>query len=234
MRATLKSLYKYNYLPNLSEHVDLQRTYALNDEGGVVIATYPLGKRPEIPFPYFGEIWTGMDYQFAASLAFEGMMTEALNVVETTRRRFDGERRNPWNEPECGHHYARALASWACFAAWSGFCYSAPERELTLMPHTRRQEFRCFWSVPSGWGTFAHTLKPQGQRVEVQVAEGTITVASMALNGLTKGPFNRVSARLGKDSLAASLKTEASRRVVSVEQEINVTPANPLEITLTA
>ena len=70
--------------------------------------------------------------------------------------------------------------------------------------------------------------------MEVQVAEGTITVASMALNGLTKGPFNRVSARLGKDSLAASLKTEASRRVVSVEQEINVTPANPLEITLTA
>ena len=94
------------------------------------------------------------------------------------RRRYDGERRNPWNEPECGHHYARAMASWACFAAWSGFRYSAPERELTLMPRTRRQAFRCFWSVPSGWGSFTHTLKPQGQRVEVQVAEGSIAVAS--------------------------------------------------------
>ena len=162
VRTALKSTYKYNYRPNLSEHVDLQRTYALNDEGGVVVATYPSGKRPEIPFPYFGEIWTGLEYQFAASLAFEGMMTEALNVVESVRRRFDGERRNPWNEPECGHHYARAMASWGCYVAWSGFRYSAPDRELTLMPRTRRQAFRCFWSVPSGWGSFTHTLKPQG------------------------------------------------------------------------
>jgi uncharacterized protein (DUF608 family) len=233
VRATLKSLYKYNYLPNLSEHVDLERTYALNDEGGVVIATYPLGKRPEIPFPYFGEIWTGMDYQFAASLAFEGMMTEALNVVESTRLRFDGERRNPWNEPECGHHYARALASWACFAAWSGFRYSALDRELTLMPRTRRQAFRCFWSAPSGWGSFTHTLKPQGQKVEVRVAEGSIVVASLATNGLAKGPFSKAAVRLGTESLPASLKNETARRVVTFKNEITVTPANPLEVTLT-
>jgi uncharacterized protein (DUF608 family) len=234
VRAALKSIFKYNYRPNLSEHVDLQRTYALNDEGGVVVATYPLGKRPEIPFPYFGEIWTGMDYQFAASLAFEGMMTEALSVVESTRRRFDGERRNPWNEPECGHHYARALASWACFAAWSGFRYSAPQRELTLMPRTRRQAFRCFWSVPSGWGSFTHTLKPPGQSVQVQVAEGSIAVERLALNGLTKGQFNKVSARLGTEALKADLKQEAQRRVITLDHEISVTPDHALEVALTA
>jgi len=233
VRAALKSVYKYNYRPNLSEHVDLQRTYALNDEGGVVVATYPLGKRPDIPFPYFGEIWTGMDYQFAASLAFEGMMTEALNVVESTRRRFDGERRNPWNEPECGHHYARALASWASLIACSGFRYSAPQRELTLMPRTRRQAFRCFWSVPSGWGSFTHTLKPQGQSVQVQVAEGSIAVASLALNGLSKGPFKTASARLGSEALQASLKQEAQRRVVTLEREVAVNPGQPLEVVLT-
>jgi uncharacterized protein (DUF608 family) len=233
VRATLKSVYKYNYRPDLSEHVDLQRTYALNDEGGVVVATYPLGKRPEIPFPYFGEIWTGLDYQFAASLAFEGMMTEALNVVESTRARHDGDRRNPWNEQECGHHYARALASWACFLAWSGFRYSAPERELTVMPRTRRQAFRCFWSVPSGWGSFTHTLKPQEQRVEVLVAEGRIPVARLAVNGVTKGPFNKVAARLGKEELQASLKTEATRRVISFEREIGVSPEKALQVVLT-
>ena len=233
VRAALKSVYKYNYRPNLSEHVDLQRTYALNDEGGVVVATYPLGKRPEIPFPYFGEIWTGLDYQFAASLAFEGMMTEALNVVESTRRRFDGERRNPWNEPECGHHYARALASWGCFAAWSGFRYSAPEHELTLMPRTRRQEFRCFWMVPTGWGSFTHTLKPQGQSVQVQVAEGSIVVARLAVNGLTKGPFKTASARLGTEVLQANLNQEPQRRVVALERKVAVKPGNPLEVVLT-
>jgi hypothetical protein len=232
VRAALKSVYKYNYRPNLSEHVDLQRTYALNDEGGVVVATYPLGKRPEIPFPYFGEIWTGLEYQLAASLAFEGMTAEGLNIVDSVRRRFDGERRNPWNEPECGHHYARALASWGCFVAWSGFRYSAPQRELTLMPRTRRQAFRCFWSVPSGWGSFTHTLKSQEQRVIIQVAEGTVAVRTVAVNGLTKGQFKSVSARLGGNGLKATLKQEPQRRVVTFEHEVTVKPGSALEVVL--
>jgi len=234
VRTALKSVYQYNYRPSLGEHADLQRTYALNDEGGVLVATYPLGKRPEIPFPYFGEIWTGLEYQLAASLAFEGMTTEALNIVESARRRFDGERRNPWNEPECGHHYARAMASWGCFLAWSGFRYNAPQRELSLMPRTRRQAFRCFWSVPTGWGTFTHTLKPLDQRVTVQVAEGAIAVQHLALNGIGKGALSKASAKLGAQSLQAKLKAEPARRVITLDREIEVGPGNPLEVLLTA
>lgn len=234
VRTTLKSIYKYNYRSDLSHHPGLQRTYALNDEGGVLVATYPLGKRPEIPFPYFGEVWTGMDYQFAASLALEGMMTESLRVIESTRQRHDGERRNPWNEQECGHHYARALASWACFAAWSGFRYSAPEREVSLMPRTRRQAFTCFWSAPSGWGNFTHNLKPQEQRIKLQVHEGAIAVQSVALNGLSKGPFAKVSARLGASALDATLKVEPRQRVVMLSREVSVTADQPLEVVLTA
>src|SRR4029077_13805857 len=56
VRQTLKSIYKYNYRADLSEHETVQRTYALNDEGGVLVATYPRGKLPEIPFPYFAEV----------------------------------------------------------------------------------------------------------------------------------------------------------------------------------
>jgi non-lysosomal glucosylceramidase len=234
VRTTLKSIFKYNFQPDLGEHAGLQRTYALNDEGGVLVATYPSGKRPEVPFPYFGEVWTGLEHQFAALLIFEGLVTEAQTVVEAARLRFDGERRNPWNEAECGHHYARALASWASLVAWSGFRYSAPERELTLMPRTRRQAFRCFWSIPSGWGTFTHKLKPQSQRVEIQVTEGTLGVARMGVNGIGKGQFTKVSARLGTDTVRADLKPEAQRRVVVLEREIAVTPDHALEVVLTA
>jgi uncharacterized protein (DUF608 family) len=232
VRKTLKSIFKYNYKPNLGEHSGLERTFALNDEAAVLIGSYPHGSRPEIPFPYFGEVMTGFEHQLAAHMIYEGMLTEALTVVESNRRRYDGERRNPWNEAECGHHYARAMASWASVVAWSGFRYSAPERELTLMPRTRRQAFRCFWSVPSGWGSFTHTLKPQGQGVKVQVAEGSLAVASLAVNGLTKGPFKTASARLGTEVLQAKLKQEAQRRVVVLEREVAVTPEHPLEIAL--
>jgi hypothetical protein len=232
VRKTLKSIFKYNYKPNLGEHSGLERTFALNDEAAVLIGSYPHGSRPEIPFPYFGEVMTGFEHQLAAHMIYEGMLTEALTVVESNRRRYDGERRNPWNEAECGHHYARAMASWASVVAWSGFRYSAPERELTLMPRTRRQAFRCFWSVPSGWGSFTHTLKPQGQGVKVQVAEGSLAVASLAVNGLTKGPFKTASARLGTEVLQANLKQEAQRRVVALERGVAVTPEHPLEIAL--
>jgi uncharacterized protein (DUF608 family) len=234
VRKTLKSIFKYNYKSDLSEHLGLERTFALNDEGAVLIATYPHGSRPEIPFPYFGEVMTGFEYQLAAHMIYEGMLTEALTVVESIRRRYDGERRNPWNEAECGHHYARAMASWAALVGLSGFRYSAPQRELTLMPRTRRQAFRCFWSVPSGWGSFTHTLKPQGQSVQVQVAEGSIAVERLAVNGLTKGQFNKVPARLGTEVVRADLKQEARRRVVAFAREVAVTPGHPLEVTLTA
>ena len=78
-----------------------------------------------------------------------------------------------------------------------------------------------------------HTLKPQGQRVEIHVAEGSIVVARLAVNGLAKGQFKKVSARLGTEVLQASVKTETARRVISFEREIAVTPGNPLEVSLT-
>jgi hypothetical protein len=102
------------------------------------------------------------------------------------------------------------------------------------MPRTRRQAFRCFWSVPSGWGSFTHALKPQGQSVQVQVAEGSIAVQRLALNGLSKGTVSKVSARLGTEALQASLKTETTRRVITLDREIAVTPDHPLEVALTA
>jgi hypothetical protein len=100
------------------------------------------------------------------------------------------------------------------------------------MPRTRRQAFRCFWSVPSGWGSFTHTLKPQEQRAQVQVAEGAIAVTRLVVNSLTKGQFKNVSARLGRNSLKATLNQEPQRRVVTFEQEVTVKPDHPLEVVL--
>jgi hypothetical protein len=40
-----------------------------------------------------------------------GLAAEGVEGISSTRRRYDGERRNPWDEAECGHHYARAMAA---------------------------------------------------------------------------------------------------------------------------
>jgi uncharacterized protein (DUF608 family) len=255
VKKTLQSIFRYNYQANLSEHETVQRTYALNDEGGVLVATYPSGKRPEIPFPYFGEVWTGLEYQLAAHLAFEGLLDEALTVVETARRRFDGERRNPWNEAECGHHYARPMAAWAVFLALSGFHYSAAERELSLtlgpapnaarQPAGRprsaqadRQEFRSFWSAPCGWGSFSHTLfthadrRARDQRVRVEVVEGAMPLGRLALLAAAKPPFRRVSAKLGSEAVGAELREEALRTNIIFDRELKIAPGQPLQVGL--
>ena len=233
VKKALQSIYRYNYKPSLAEHENVQRTYALGDEGGLLVAAYPSGKRPEIPFPYFGEVWTGEEYQYAAHLIFEGMTTEALMVVESARRRHDGERRNPWNEPECGHHYARPMASWALLVALSGFYYSGVERRLTLAPRTRVRNFRSFWTVPSGWGSFSQTIGPASRKVDVEALDGTMTLASLALGGngnLARGAV----AKLGSETLAASVSEQGGYRLITFNRELKIAPATALTVILKA
>ena len=88
----------------------MQRTFVLNDEGALVVAAYAGGQRPEVPFPYYAEAFTGLEYTAASHMIFAGMVREGVECITSIRARYDGERRNPWDEAECGSHYARAMA----------------------------------------------------------------------------------------------------------------------------
>jgi non-lysosomal glucosylceramidase len=61
IRRTLASIYRYNRKSSLADHDNVQRTYALNDEAGVVVCDYGRSERPRIPFPYYAEVWTGLE-----------------------------------------------------------------------------------------------------------------------------------------------------------------------------
>ena len=56
---------------------------------------------------------TGLEYLAAAHMMFAGMAREGVECIANIRARYDGEKRNPWDEAECGHHYARAMAAWS-------------------------------------------------------------------------------------------------------------------------
>ena len=108
-----------------------------------------------MPFVYSDEVWTGIEYQVASHLIAEGGVDEGLEIVRAVRSRYDGRVRNPWNEYECGSYYARAMASYALLAAWSGFRYSAVERTLWFGPARTvgTKAFQTFFSAASGYGT---------------------------------------------------------------------------------
>ncbi len=152
--TTAKSLWKYNYKPSLARHESVMRTYALNDEAGMIVCDYGGGRRPQVPFPYYAECWTGLEYAAAALLIVHGLAEQGVRAVESVRRRYDGERRNPWDEPECGHNYARAMSSWSLIPALSGFSYDAPSRRISIRPAGGATTMRAPWFAGSAWGAF--------------------------------------------------------------------------------
>ncbi len=155
IRKTMESIYRYNYKRSLADHDNFQRTYALNDEGAIIVCEYAHTERPRIPFPYFSEEWTGMEYATASEMMFAGLVQEGVEAFQSARERHDGDKRNPWNEPECGHHYARAMSSWSGVLALSGFHYRGDRGAVTALPRVNEPNFRCFWATGTGWGTFS-------------------------------------------------------------------------------
>jgi non-lysosomal glucosylceramidase len=157
IRTTLESIHKYNYKRSLATHECVERTFALNNESALVICDYAQAPRPQIPFPYFAEVMTGFEYTAATHMLFAGMLAEGTQCIASTRSRYDGERRNPWDEAECGHHYARAMAAWSGILALSGFLYKGSDQSLAVFPRTEQQNFRCIWATATGWGVFERT-----------------------------------------------------------------------------
>ncbi|MBN2578910.1 MAG: hypothetical protein JXB10_07960 [Pirellulales bacterium] len=149
----LKSIHKYNLKPDLSAHANPQRpTFACGDEGGTLLCTWPKGGQLSLPFVYSDEVWTGIEYQAASHMMLLGLVEEGLDVVRACRDRYDGRIRNPFNEYECGHWYARAMASYALLQGLSGARYDAVDKVLYLKPNLPG-DFRCFLSTATGYGT---------------------------------------------------------------------------------
>lgn len=167
----LKSIFQYNFRSPLRGHENLQRVYAVEDESGLLLCSWPNGGRPFYPFVYSDEVWTGIEYQVATHLILEGFVDEALQIVRAVRARYNGIRRNPYNEVECGSHYARALASYGLLIAMSGFNYDALDRRAEVgSPAAQSDGLQSFFCVPSGWGVF----RTQDGRTTFDLVEGTL------------------------------------------------------------
>ncbi len=147
VETTLRSILKYNLIDGLHGHFNPMRSYALGDETALLMASYP-GERPDNPFPYFTEVMTGFEYTAAIGMLYEGQTDEGIQCIANIRSRYDGRKRNPFDEAECGHHYARAMAAWAAGLALTGFHFSAVEKTMRFSPNPGTW----FWSTGYAWG----------------------------------------------------------------------------------
>jgi len=196
VKKALKSIYKYNF-KSMRGFVNPCRIFSLNDEKGVVVCEWPKGKyKPVIPVPYAEETWPGCEYAVASLMIQEGLIEEGLEIVKAVRDRFDGEKRNPWNEFECGSNYARSMSSHALLLALSGLKFDMVNSKIEINPpRIVNDYFRCFWSLGTGWGTF----KIQRNTVTIHVQYGSLKIKVLNLPFLRGREIKEVS--IGKERI---------------------------------
>jgi uncharacterized protein (DUF608 family) len=178
VRKTLQAIFKNNFKTDLSQHVNAQRPgYAMGNEPGLLLCSWPRGGKPTLPFVYSDEVWTGIEYQVASHLIAEGFVKEGLTIVKALRSRYDGRIRNPWNEYECGNYYARAMASYALLGALAGFRYSAAQRRLWFGPQLSVRPFKTFFCTASGFGT----ISLDARTLRIQMLEGELPLEELVM-----------------------------------------------------
>ena len=185
--TALHNVVRHNRRSGFYDHDNVMRSYVLGDETAVLMASYPHGERPAQPFSYFTEVMTGFEYTLAAGLAYEGDEDAALEIVRDIRERYDGFKRSPWDEAECGHHYARAMASWALVLTCSGFDYDGRSGELRFGSDRGRR--RHVFSTGDAWGTCV--VDEAGAVVRLEVMEGSLSLSSLTITGLGRAEVDR-------------------------------------------
>jgi uncharacterized protein (DUF608 family) len=174
----LMAVHKYNLKKNLSEHANPQRpSYALGEEGGLLLCSWPKGGKLSLPFVYSDEVWTGIEHQVASHLMLMGHVKEGMDIVRVSRNRYDGRVRNPFNEYECGNWYARALSSYGYLQSLTGVRYDAVDK--TLYIDSKVGDFTSFLSTETGFGNVILV----GNQPSVKVVYGSLQIDKVFVSG---------------------------------------------------
>ena len=162
----------------MRNHANPWRLFSINDEAGTLMCTYPDGaNKPKIPITYCEETMHGFEYAFAGLLISEGFIDEGLKVVSAVREKYRGHNRNPYNELECGSNYARSMASFALLPIFSGFKFDLPNGRIGFDPIVNKDNFRCLWSVGTGWGQ----VRINDNETVIEICDGAIELKELSL-----------------------------------------------------
>ncbi|HEX4349229.1 MAG TPA: GH116 family glycosyl hydrolase, partial [Verrucomicrobiae bacterium] len=214
------------------------RAFAGAGDKGLIICTWPNGGRPASVMLYSDEVWTGIEYQVAAHMIYEGLVEEGFAIAKGTRERYDGVPRppigrNPWCEIECGGHYTRAMSSWSLLLALSGFRYNTLDQSLRFAPAHEPDNFKCFFSGPEGWGSLAQKSFGKNQAVEITVKSGSLKLKRLELAALAGNAAYQVTAEVGGESTPVTISNSGPQLTVDFgASEVIVKEGKVLKVTV--
>lgn len=243
--SALKSLWRYNFLPDVGPYRarnTLGRWYAMAGEGGLLMCAFPrndwsleqaAGKGNPGFVGYFNECMNGFEHQVAGHMLWEGLLLEGLAVERAVHDRYHASRRNPWNEIECGDHYARSMASYGVYLAACGFEYDGPRGHLGFAPKLTPENFKCAFTAAEGWGCYAQQTQNGKATAQVAVRWGKLNLKTLALAMTDGARPSTVNVRLGTTEIHAAVHLSGQRALITFTDEIQLVPGLPLQITLT-
>jgi uncharacterized protein (DUF608 family) len=220
VRTTLRSIVRYNWQENFVGFKQSPRVFASDHDKGLLVCTWPKGGRPKSPTPYTDEVWTGMEYEVAGLLLQHDMVEDAMKIVRGVRARYDGGERSPWNDVECGDHYARAMSSWTLLEAAAGQRYNAAQSFLAFAPKFTPHDFRCFFITSDGWGQFDQRLSSASQINSLTAAYGKIKLRTLELTYAGQHVPQKATAALHAKALP--LKVTISGKTVRLESAVDI------------
>jgi hypothetical protein len=209
-------------------HLQFPRRYLLDNEAGLLMCTWPRGGRPDPFIVYADEVWTGIEYAVAGLMLWEGMVDEAVHLVNTTRSRYDGRRRdgvnsgpggNPFNELECGKFYARAMSSFGLLLAAQGLMVDTPAGVLGFAPRWKPQDHRSFFITGTGWGLFVQKRTRTEQREEIHLRYGQLRLRQLVFQPPQTTRIRSVRVQIGGRTVSAGVQTRDGVVTIQLAQE---------------
>ena len=245
-RQALQALWRYNFSPDVGPYREANKSgrwYAMPGEAGLLMCTFPrndwnfekacgVGNAKPGFAGYFNECMNGFEHQVAGHMLWEGMLEEGLAVIRAVHDRYHPARRNPWNEVECGDHYARSMASYGVFLAACGFEYHGPRGRLGFAPRLGPDDFRAAFTAAEGWGTIAQRRSGATQRQSIVVRWGKLKLRSLIFAVAAKP--TQVTVTAGARPLPASFTFRDGRVEITLAAEIVLDAGQELDVTLTA
>lgn len=242
VRSALRSIWKYNYAPDAGGYLTAMqsvirggRRYAMEGEPGLLMTTFPRGGareakgegNPDWMVGYFNECMNGFEYQAAAHMISEGMLTEGFAIVHSLHTRYASGRRNPYNEVECSDHYSRSMAAYGAYLAACGFAYHGPKGRIRFRPAVAGNRFRCAFTAAEGWGVFERNRAAERFDASLTLVFGHVRLTEIELDAPVE--FVLQTASLGGRTVQARRTAQG----VQFAQPITVQEGKALKLSLT-
>ena len=233
VEAALRAVWKYNWAPDVGPQNATHapgRWFASPGEAGLFTCTWPKSPHMADGVRYKNEVWTGIEYQVAGNMAFDRLVTEALAICRGVHERYHPSKHNPFNEIECGDHYARGMASYGVFLGLCGFEYHGPKGHLGFAPRITPEGFRAAFSGAEGWGTISQTRADHAQTDRVELKWGRLAVGTLAFELPEGATLREASVTVGGRPVGAETRQDGRRVIVTLNRPLVVNQGETIEV----